>query len=82
MNEWSPFAIHPPHLDHYLVSKQGQFQLVPVAEGITRLEGTTWYSNRMWPAWYRQLWSDEIIHRIHLRVLRHIKTLAEEEAGK
>jgi len=26
------------------------------------------------------LWSDYIIHRIHLRVLEHIKTTAEEKA--
>lgn len=32
----------------------------------------------MWPAEYWQLWSDAIIHRIHLRVLTHIKRLAEE----
>jgi hypothetical protein len=28
---------------------------------------------------YRRLWSDPIIHRIHDRVLRHIKGLAESE---
>ena len=31
----------------------------------------------MWPAFYWRLWSDAIIHRIHLRVLNHIKELAE-----
>ncbi len=77
MREWSPFDIHPPHLDHYLVSRRGQFRLTALPDGRTRLEGTTWYSNRMWPAAYWQLWSDAIIHRIHLRVLRHIQGLAE-----
>ena len=24
LREWSPFDIHPPHLDHYLVSRRGQ----------------------------------------------------------
>jgi hypothetical protein len=79
MREWSPFDIHPPHLDHYLVSQRGQFRLTALPDGRTRLEGTTWYSNRMWPAAYWQLWSDAIIQRIHLRVLRHIKRLAEAE---
>jgi hypothetical protein len=79
LREWSPFDIHPPHLDHYLVSHRGQFHLVPLPGGRTRLEGTTWYSNHMWPAAYWQLWSDAIIHRIHLRVLRHIRGLAEQE---
>jgi uncharacterized membrane protein YhaH (DUF805 family) len=80
MTEWSPYAIHPPHLDHYLVSRRGQFRLIALPDGRTRLEGTTWYTNRMWPAAYWRSWSDAIIHRIHLRVLRHIRTLAEAEA--
>lgn len=82
MVEWSPFDIHPPHLDHYLVSQRGEFRLIALPDGRTRLEGTTWYTNRMWPARYWQLWSDAIIHRIHLRVLQHIKGLAEQEMRK
>ena len=77
MREWSPYAIHPPHLDGYLVSRRGEFRLTELDGGRTRLEGTTWYTNRMWPASYWRLWSDAIIHRIHLRVLNHIKGLAE-----
>jgi hypothetical protein len=33
----------------------------------------------MWPASYWHLWSDYIIHRIHSRVLEHIRTEAETE---
>jgi hypothetical protein len=77
MREWSPYAIHPPHLDHYLRSHQGEFRLEDLHDGRTRLVGTTWYTNRMWPAPYWGLWSDFIIHRIHGRVLSHIKELAE-----
>lgn len=77
MHEWTPYHIHPPHLDRYLVSKQGQFLLERLADGRTRLEGTTWYTNRMWPAAYWNLWSDSIIQRIHRRVLEHIRRLAE-----
>jgi hypothetical protein len=77
MREWSPYTIHPAHLDHYLQSHQGQFLLEGLPNGRTRLIGTTWYSNRMWPAPYWGLWSDAIIHRIHARVLDHIKGLAE-----
>ena len=77
MREWSPYSIHPPHLDHYLVCREGQFLLEALPDGRTRLVGTTWYSNRMWPAAYWNLWSDTIIHRIHLRVLKHIQQLAE-----
>lgn len=77
MEEWSPYPIHPAHLDHYLQSIKGQFVLEPLPGGRTRLLGTTWYTNRMWPAAYWSLWSDYIIHRIHLRVLTHIQKTAE-----
>ena len=82
MREWSPYSIHPPHLHGYLVSRRGEFRLVPLDGGRTRLEGSTWYTNRMWPEVYWRLWSDAIIHRIHLRVLNHIKGLAETPDGK
>jgi len=72
----------PPHLDHYLVSEGGQFLLTPLPGGRTRLEGTTWYRHRIWPAEYWQVWSDAIIHRIHLRVLGHVKRLSEGAASR
>jgi hypothetical protein len=83
MHELSPYGeIHPTHLDNYLSSEAGQFLLTPLPDGTTRLEGTTWYRNRFWPERYWQLWSDHIIHRIHLRVLNHIKRIAErKQAG-
>jgi hypothetical protein len=68
--------VRPPHLDDYLVSEGGQFLLTPLEGGRTRLEGTTWYRNKMWPADYWQLWSDMIIHRIHGRVLEHVADLS------
>ena len=78
MQEWTPYKeIHPPHLEHFFVSSAGQFKLVPLKNGNTRLEGTTWYTHNMWPTNYWQIYSDFIIHRIHLRVLNHIKHLAE-----
>ena len=80
MEEMSLYSdLRPPHLEHYLISKKGQFQLTALADGTTRLEGTTWYQNRFWPAFYWHYWSDYIIHQIHYRVLTHIKTLAEVE---
>ena len=83
MREWSPWKIRPPHLDNFLVSHGGQFRLIELPGGggssgkRTRLEGTTWYEHRMQPAGYWRLWSDWIIHRIHLRVLNHISACAE-----
>ncbi len=78
LNELSPYGnIQPTHLHGYFVSKQGQFLLRALPGGRTRLEGTTWYQHTMWPAAYWHLWSDYIIHRIHLRVLEHIRATAE-----
>ena len=78
MSELTPYAhIEPAHLHGYFESHQGQFLLTPLPGGHTRLEGTTWYSHTMWPEQYWHLWSDYIIHHIHLRVLRHIKARVE-----
>jgi hypothetical protein len=67
----------PPHVDDYLVSQGGQFLLEPLAGGRTRLEGTTWYTHRLWPERYWKPWSDAILHAIHRRVLDHIAERAE-----
>jgi hypothetical protein len=78
MFEFSPYPnIHPPHLDDYLRSRRGEFKLMPLADGCTRLEGRTWYELRMFPQPYWTLWSDAFIHRIHRRVLEHVKREAE-----
>jgi hypothetical protein len=81
LREWSPFGeLNPKHLHGYLISKQGQFRLTRLANNHTLLEGTTWYQHGLWPAQYWRCWSDAIIHRIHLRVLNHIRELAEHAA--
>src|SRR5262249_3998340 len=81
MQEWNPLAeIHPPHLDKFLVAHRGEFRLTELPGGRTLLEGTTWYQHHLWPAAYWRLWSDLIIHRIHRRVLDHIKRSAETQA--
>jgi hypothetical protein len=79
MFELSPYGhIHPPHLDGFLTSKRGEFRLVEVSPGKTRLEGRTWYEVDMYPQAYWRLWCDAIVHQIHLRVLRHIASLDDE----
>ncbi len=80
MEELSPYTdLRPPHLNNYLQSRKGQFLLRRLPNGNTLLEGTTWYQNSFWPAVYWNLWSDYIIHRIHQRVLNHIRSLAEQQ---
>jgi len=81
MAEMSYVDIAPPHIDGYLVSRGGQFHLTKLEDGRTRLEGTTWYENKMWPSVYWQGWSDVVIHRIHERVLNHVKRLSEQSSS-
>jgi len=81
MQEWTPYRhVEPPHLHGFLESEGGEFLLTPLPNGGTRLEGTTWYQHGLWPAAYWRVWSDAIIHRIHMRVLSHIRDDAERTA--
>jgi hypothetical protein len=78
MEELSPYPrLKPPHLHGYLLSHEGELRLTALPAGKTLLEGTTWYTDRIWPSRYWRVWSDMIIHHIHLRVLNHIKNLSE-----
>jgi hypothetical protein len=73
LRELSPYRdVHPPHLDGYLRSRRGEFRLVPLPGGRTRLEGSSWYELEMAPEGYWQLFSDLLIRRIHRRVFDHI----------
>ena len=81
MMEWSMYKdLEIEHLTGYFKSNRGQFQLVSLENGNTRLIGTTWYSHDIWPISYWRLWSDPILHRIHHRVLNHIKSKAEKHS--
>lgn len=78
MRELSPWGdIAAPHLEGTLTSHRGEFRLVALAGGRTRLEGSTWYTLDMGPQAYWTLWSDALIGRIHERVLRHVRDLSE-----
>jgi hypothetical protein len=69
--------MHAPHLHGHMVSNKGQFRLSQQGDQVL-LEGTTRYSHSISPEFYWGLVSDEIIHRIHLRVLNHIKHHTEK----
>ena len=81
MRELSPYRnIAPAHLNGFFRSQHGQFLLTALPDGRTRLDGTTWYAQNLWPNRYWRVWSDYLVHRIHTRVLEHIK--AESEAAQ
>jgi hypothetical protein len=80
MNELSLYRhVSPPHLHGYLRPKRGEFRFISLADGRTRLEGSTWYEIEMAPEAYWQMFSDALIHRIHQRVLDHIKQEVESD---
>jgi len=82
MKELSFWDIDAPHLHDFFVSKQGQFKLIALPDGRTRLEGTTWYFHNIKPDFYWRMWSDLIVHKIHERVLKHIKKTAENKGNQ
>ena len=78
MRELTPYrSVHPPHLDGAFRAQRGEFRLIALAGGRTRLEGSTWYTLDMAPAVYWRPWADFLVHAIHDRVLAHVKRLAE-----
>jgi uncharacterized membrane protein YhaH (DUF805 family) len=78
MTEWSPYgAIHAPHLEGYMTSRGGEFDLARLPGGRTRLTGTTHYTLAIYPELYWRPYAEALLHAIHLRVLLHIKGLSE-----
>jgi hypothetical protein len=78
LQEWSPYTrVFAPHLDGFFRTSHGEFRLVALEGGRTRLEGRTWYTLDMQPAMYWSALADTILHAIHDRVLEHIKREAE-----
>ena len=78
LNELSPYSrVLAPHQQNYFRTTRGEFRLVALPGGRTRLEGRTWYSLRIYPTAYWTAIADRIIHDIHQRVLRHIEMRAE-----
>jgi hypothetical protein len=78
LRELSPYTrVYAPHIDGFFRTSHGEFRLVRLDGGRTRLEGRTWYSLKMAPAFYWTPIADAIVHAIHLRVLDHVKAEAE-----
>ena len=65
--------VHATHLNGYFRAVNGEFRLVPLPGGRTRLEGSTRYTLDIHPQVYWNLWADAIVESIHHRVLAHIR---------
>ena len=77
MTELTLWKIHPPHLTGYFASQKGRFEITKDSNGKVLLTGTTWYTQKIFPIAYWSIWTDVIIHAIHMRVLNHIKNEIE-----
>lgn len=81
MTELSPYRhVHAPHLEGYMVSRRGEFRLVALPGGRTRLEGSTWYTMAIFPESYWVIPAELLLHAIHDRVLAHVARLSERDA--
>ena len=66
-----------PEISGHFVLHKGQFLLEDNGDGTTTVTGTSWYTLNVHPACYYDLWAQDIVRHVHLRVMRHIKTLSE-----
>jgi hypothetical protein len=66
-----------PELLGHLTLHRGQFKLIDNNDGTTTLIGRSWYTLHMRPLWYFDWWTRDVTSHVHLRVMEHIKTLAE-----
>ena len=71
----------PGNMYQYFVSSKGEFRLSQLENGNTQLVGSTWYYHKIKPIEYWKVWSDFIIHKIHYRVLNHIKFVSEQDSS-
>jgi hypothetical protein len=75
---WGP-SILSPELRNFIKSKRGEFRLILLPDGSTRLEGSSWLSVDIHPFGYWRLILEPIVHSIHKRVFRQIKQQAESD---
>jgi hypothetical protein len=68
-----------PEIIGHIEIQRGQFILKENVDGSTTLIGKSWYKLRVYPVWYYDLWAQDITRKVHLRVMEHIKALAEND---
>jgi hypothetical protein len=80
-NEKLTFEIveQPTHPEAYghITLHRGQFVLRDNRDGTTTLIGSSWYTLHVRPLWYFDLWTRDLTRAVHLRVMKHVKRLAE-----
>jgi hypothetical protein len=69
---------HPEAYGHITLHR-GQFVLHDNGNGTTTLTGSSWYTLHVRPLWYFDLWTRDMTRAVHLRVMNHIRRLAEKE---
>jgi hypothetical protein len=72
---------HPEAYGHITLHR-GQFQLRDNGNGTTTLIGSSWYTLHVRPAWYFDIWMRDMTRAVHLRVMNHVRRLAEDHAKK
>jgi hypothetical protein len=68
-----------PEAYGHITLHRGQFVLQDNRDGTTTLIGSSWYTLHVRPRWYFDLWTRDMTRAVHLRVMNHIKRLAEQE---
>lgn len=68
-----------PEAYGHITLHRGQFVLQDNHDGTTTLIGSSWYTLHVGPRWYFDLWTRDMTRAVHLRVMNHIKRLAERE---
>jgi len=69
---------HPEAYGHITLHR-GRFELRDNKNGTTTLIGSSWYTLHVRPVWYFDLWTGDMTRAVHLRVMRHVRRLAEEQ---
>jgi hypothetical protein len=70
-------TIDTNHIHSAYASLEGGFKLTTLPDGRTKLVGESHYLLNIAPAAYWNLWTEEIVHMVQLRVMEHVKTRAE-----
>jgi uncharacterized protein YndB with AHSA1/START domain len=66
-----------PEIMGHIDILRGQFLLKDNHNGTTTLTGNSWYRLYVFPVWYYDIWAESVTRNVHLRVMEHIKQLAE-----